>query len=83
MDNAMDEKTYLTAKEAADFLGITKKYLYQLTHKHAIPYYSPMGRHILFKRHELVAMIERSRVSTQDELIKKVHSSSSSVPNRF
>lgn len=71
--NKNESKVFLTAKEAADFLGITPKYIYQLTHQHLIPYYAPMGRRILFKRSELLDMIENSRVSTNAELLSKVH----------
>ena len=65
---AVGEKEYLTAPEACVFLGIKQNYLYKLTSSHRLPYYCPSGRKILFKRKELQAWIEKSRVSTDEEL---------------
>jgi excisionase family DNA binding protein len=65
---AVGEKEYLTAKEAAEFIGATINYFYKLTCAHTLPMYSPTGRKLLFKRSELVAWIENSRVSTDAEL---------------
>lgn len=66
------DKNYLTSKEAADYIGTTRGYLYKLAfQQHKIPYYSPTGRKMLFKREELDAWIEKGRVSTNDELESK------------
>ena len=62
------ERNYLKAREAAEYIGTTLNYLYKLTSRHKIPYYSPTGRRCLFKREELDAWIEKSRVSTNEEL---------------
>lgn len=62
------ERNYLKAIEAAEYIGTTLNYLYKLTSHHKIPYYSPTGRKCLFKREELDAWIEKSRVSTNEEL---------------
>lgn len=62
------ERNYLKAIEAAEYIGTTVNYLYKLTSQHKIPYYSPTGRRCLFKREELDAWIERSRVATNEEL---------------
>ena len=62
------ERNYLKAREAAEYIGTTLNYLYKLTSNHKIPYYSPTGRKCLFKREELDAWIEKSRVSTNEEL---------------
>lgn len=58
----------MTAKETADFLGVNQKYIYQLTHQRKIPYYSPTGRRILFKRSELISFVESARVSSMNDL---------------
>ena len=66
------EKNYLTLKEAAAYIGTTPNYLYKLTgQQHRIPYYSPTGRKTLFKRSELDEWIERSRISTKEEIEQK------------
>ncbi len=69
----MTEKNFLTTTEAAAYLGTTINYLYKLsTQRHRIPYYSPSGRKLLFKREELDEWIEKTRVCTDDELERKV-----------
>ena len=61
-------KDFLTAKEAAEYIGASLNYFYKLTSSHRLPMYNPTGRKLLFKRCELQAWIEQSRVSTDDEL---------------
>jgi excisionase family DNA binding protein len=61
-------KDFLTAKEAAGYIGASLNYFYKLTSSHRLPMYNPTGRKLLFKRCELQAWIEQSRVSTDDEL---------------
>lgn len=65
------EKNFLTAKEAAGYLGFALSYLYKLTSTHKVPFYSPTGKHILFKRAELEEWVNNSRVATNDELVAK------------
>lgn len=61
-------KDFLTVPETCVFLGIKKNYLYKLTASKKLPYYRPCGRKVLFKKSELQALVEKSRVSTDDEL---------------
>lgn len=67
----MDNNNFLTAREAADYLGFALSYLYKLTSTHKVPFYSPTGKHILFKRSELEEWVNNSRVATNDELVTK------------
>lgn len=60
-------KEILTAEETADFLGISKNYLYKLTHRREIPYYRPNGKLIYFERADLMAWMRRNRVATEAE----------------
>ena len=49
-------KNVLTHQEAATYLGLTRNYLYQLTHEHKIPYYkSKGGKYSYFKKSDLDA----------------------------
>ena len=57
---------YLTAPQAADYIGVSNNYLYK------VPFYNPTGRKLLFKRTELDAWVEAARVPTDDELIGRV-----------
>ena len=67
----MGNNNFLTAREAADYLGFALSYLYKLTSTHKVPFYTPTGKHILFKRSELEEWVNNSRVATNDELFAK------------
>ena len=66
--SAAGSKDFLTAKEAAEYIGASLNYFYKLTSNHRLPMYNPSGRKLLFKRSELQAWIEKSRVCADDEL---------------
>lgn len=66
------EAKYLTAQEAANYVGLTLGYLYKLTSSHKIPFYNPGGRKLIFKRCELDAWIDSARVSPDDELERRI-----------
>jgi len=68
---AVIEDKYLTAKEAAHYIGASINYFYKLTSSHKLPMYNPTGRKLLFKRSELQAWIEQSRVPTKLELERR------------
>ncbi len=57
-----------TLHEAAKYLDVSRSYLYQLTHKHQIPYYKPHGKRIYFDKIELDAWIKRNPIKTTDEI---------------
>lgn len=63
---------YLTARQAADYIGVSNNYLYKLTAGHKVPFYNPTGRKLLFKRIELDAWVEAARVPADEELISRV-----------
>lgn len=66
------EKSFLTTREAAEYLGLKVGYLYKMTSRKEIPYYSPGGKRMYFKQAELDRWIEKSRISTEEELKSKV-----------
>lgn len=53
INNSLNNKKALSMSEASDYIGITKTYLYQLTHRNLIPFYKPNGKQIYFDRNEL------------------------------
>lgn len=59
---------FLTAPQAADYIGVSNNYLYKLTAGHKVPFYNPTGRKLLFKRTELDDWVEAARVPTNEEL---------------
>ena len=61
-------KEFLTAREAASYIGASLNYFYKLTSGHRLPAYNPTGRRLLFRRSELESWVLSSRVPTDDEL---------------
>lgn len=62
----MVEKKFITAKEAAEYLGVTKNALYIMVMRQNIPVHRPTGRRLLFKIDELDAWIVRSTVNNME-----------------
>ena len=58
------EKSFLTVAESAELLGYKKSYMYQLIHKHAIPFYKvgAGNRSVRFKREDLQDYLNGKRV---------------------
>ena len=71
----MIEKEFLTTKEAAAYLGMALSYLYNLTSKKSIPFYTPTGKKIYFKKSELDEWMNRGRVATNEENESRAQSS--------
>ena len=63
-------KKYLTVDEAAKYLSISRKQIYNLRAGNKIPYYKLEGK-ILFKISELDKFIEKNKVESLSELIQK------------
>lgn len=64
-------KKMLTTDEAAEYLGVTKSYLYKLTSNLKIPHYKPSGKMCYFKREELDEWMQQNRCATDIELNDK------------
>ena len=62
------KSTWLSANEAAEFLGISKSTLYKYTHYRKIPYYNPRGKMLRFLLADLNDFIRNSKVLSQEEL---------------
>lgn len=61
-------KEVLNSSEAAQYMGISKSYLYKLTMRREIPHYKPMGKVCYFNRRELEQWLMTNRSSTADEI---------------
>lgn len=46
-------KTYLSVREAAEYIGYSTRYVYKLAALNVLPHYTPNGGRIIFKRVEL------------------------------
>lgn len=61
-------KEILTFDEASKLLGLSKSYLYKLTHLRQIPHYKPNGKKLYFKKSDLDSYRLRNRVLTDSEI---------------
>lgn len=67
------EGKYLTAQQAAEYLGFKLSYFYHLTADKKIPFHNPTGRKIICKKSELDEWVMSSRVATDEELEQRVN----------
>jgi len=58
----------MTVTEAAEYLHISKSYLYKMTSACKISYFKPAGKKIYFTKSELNKWIKRNRVKSDYEL---------------
>lgn len=68
------QKRFFTSEEAAKYLGISRSYLYKLTHSKQIPHYKPIGKMCYFEREELEKWLQRNRIATDEELNQRAQS---------
>ena len=61
-------KEVLTSEETAQYMGVSKSYLYKLTMRREIPHYKPMGKMCYFNRAELENWLQNNRVATDEEI---------------
>lgn len=66
-------KIVLTSNETAQYMGVSKSYLYKLTMNKEIPHYKPMGKVVYFNRLELEEWLQSNRVSSSREIKEKVN----------
>ena len=58
----------LTLNGAAQYLDISKSYLYKLTCSNGIPHYKPQGKRLYFAKSELDAWLFRNPVKTTGKI---------------
>ena len=58
----------ITVDETSEYLGLSKSYIYKLTHLNRIPHFKPMGKKLYFLKSELNKWMLGNRVKTQEEL---------------
>ena len=64
----MQERTLLTAEEAASYIGIKKSYLHKLMMKKEIPFFKPNGKLCYFDRQDLDKWMRRIRIASNQEI---------------
>lgn len=65
------QKEVLTSDEAAQYMGISKSYLYKLTMRQQIPHFKPRGKMCYFNRTELEQWLQSNRISTDSEISQR------------
>ena len=61
-------KEVLTVEEAAKFLGLSKSFVYKMTHEGLLPFYKPNGKVCYFERACLLEWMRSNKVATKDEV---------------
>jgi len=77
----IEEKLYflkpvLNFEEACKYTGLSKSWMYKLTHRGTIPHYKPDGKKLYFKTKEVENWMLRNKVLSEDEIRSKaaIHS---------
>jgi excisionase family DNA binding protein len=60
------QKSVLTFEEGCEFTGLSKSYMYKLTHRNQVPFFKPHGKNIYFSREELEAWLLKNPVKTAE-----------------
>lgn len=63
----LTQKTVLNFEEVASYTGLSKSYLYKLTHTSKIPHFKPQGKYIYFNKAEVDAWLQRNPVKPLNE----------------
>jgi excisionase family DNA binding protein len=58
----------MNVNEAANFLGYSKTYLYELIQKNEVPHYRPTGRKVIFLPKDLIEWVKSGKVKTNQEI---------------
>lgn len=69
-----NQKNVLTFTETANYLGVSKSWLYKLTSQRKIPHYKPSGKMCYFNRDEVELWAFSNKVATNEELSQKAQS---------
>lgn len=64
----VSSKELLSVDELADYLSISKSFIYKLTSNREIPHYKPGGKFVYFKKSEIIEWVSKSRIKTEDEI---------------
>ncbi len=67
-NSSFDQKDHFTHETVAEYLYISKSYLYKLTSNNTIPRYKPSGKKNYFLKKDLDEYLSRGRVKSQEEI---------------
>ena len=61
-------KNVMTSSEAAEYLGISRKKIYDLVRTKNLPFFKPNNKLVYFERSELIKWIRSCRVASMDQI---------------
>lgn len=64
-------KEILTIDAVAEMTGLSKSYIYVLTHSKRIPHYKPNGGKVYFEKGEITAWLLTNRITPVEEIRKE------------
>lgn len=65
-------KEVMTVDELSLYISLSKSYIYKLTSKRIIPYYTPNGKKLYFKKSEIDVWLLKNKSQSNEELDLKV-----------
>jgi len=72
MSNKTNRKgKILSARQAADYLGISLSYLYKLTYGRILPYFKPNGKLIYFLEKDLACWLTSKKIPSNEVIVEK------------
>ena len=63
------KKEILNPSELSQYTGLSKSYIYKLTHLREIPFYCPRGKLIFFKRSEIDSWLLQNKRYSKREIV--------------
>ncbi len=63
-----ESKEVLTVEETAKFLGLSKSFVYKMTHEGTLPFYKPNGKVCYFERAALLDWMRSTKVASQKQI---------------
>ena len=61
------DKEIMSLEECAEYTGLKKSTLYQLTSQKKIPHFKPNGHRIFFRRADTLKWLQSNRIATADD----------------
>tara|TARA_R110000822_G_scaffold23308_6_gene72256 strand:- start:254 stop:454 length:201 start_codon:yes stop_codon:yes gene_type:complete len=63
MKQNKETNQFIKIKEVSQLLNLSTPYVYELVAQRKIPFYKPFGKILMFKKDEILQIIENSKVS--------------------
>ena len=71
MNTNNNQREIFSVTEAANFLGVTKGFMYKVNYRGEIPRYAPTGKNIFYLREDLLKWLTSKRIPTRSEILRQ------------